>query len=174
MKKEKKQIHFYKSEAMLGDNEEVIDAYRNLNIDKHIPIKQRPHTFSACDVEFKQDGTPKVARGKLQRGADDLGLYRRFAVLFDVITCTNESDLAAMREGDNRRVGIWFRGIDATGSFAPMPTPDAIRISINPKVDKSWVFADSRYPHLERKPAPTRFKRVYFTPEGAFVVLHKK
>ena len=143
---------------------QLLDVYRNLN--QAIGGK---HVWSVADVKHGKTGNPLSSRGKLQRGANGKGAYRDAIVLENATVKTTESDLRAMRAGKNRRVGIWLRGTEAT--CAPVPMDLVIRISFDPRSDSGFVFADRRSPQLDRKPCPQSFKRVYFTPQGAFVML---
>ena len=102
----------------------------------------------------------------------------QFITLRNVSICVSESTLKTMRESKlagkpAKFVAIGFQGT----ASATVPTEESarkgIRISINPFSDTGFVYADSRYPHLDRKPAPKWFREVQAVPSGTYAMRTK-
>ena len=121
--------------------------------------------FSIYNAQTYKDGTPNLrAKGKLDCHSQNFTL-RNVVVFRDVKT------LDRIEDTQTRFVAIGFQGT----LIEEIPTEETarkgIRVSINPLAgEKEFRFADSRYPHLERKIAPTTYREIQHVPSGTYAM----
>ena len=119
-------------------------------------------------IRKKTGEANRVSKGKKSHDT-------QFITLENVSVCVSESTLKTMRESKlagkpAKFVAIGFQGT----ASSTVPTEDSarkgIRISINPFSDTGFVYADSRYPHLDRKPAPKSYREIQAVPSGTYAM----
>ena len=138
------------------------NAFQNLNKSKVRGNGWYSHYIAQT---YAKTGEPN------QRAKGKLDCHTKYFIMRDVVIVRDAKTLDRIEATQQRFVAIGFQGTVVDELPTEESAREGIRVSINPLAgEKEFRFADSRYPHLERKIAPVTYSEIQGVPSGTYAM----